>query len=177
MLLDAKEWAMRETEVPEAKGEYILYYTIRSSDSLWKFCRELAEKKGLKILRIGGNILTKKRNSRKNVEYICDASPEEWLYLVHNARYVVTNSFHGTAFSIIYKKDFFVEFSSATNTRLEHITQVLGLESCVIREGKTSGSDIVDYSRADEVLPAMKEASRQFLQQTLADAVLSNESK
>ena len=41
--------------------------------------------------------------------------------MLHHARYVFTNSFHGTAFSINYRKDFYVEFSSLTNSRLEPV--------------------------------------------------------
>ena len=43
-----------------------------------------------------------------NVEVSDNDSIEAWLANFRDAVYVITDSFHGTAFSIIFKKDFFV---------------------------------------------------------------------
>lgn len=177
LLLDGCEWERYEVPCPEAQGDYILYYTIRSSDTLWEFCKFLAQKHNLKILRIGGNRISKKYRKNGNVQYVSDAGPGEWLYLLHHARYVVTNSFHGTAFSINYRKNFFVEFSSATNSRLEHITKVLGLEECVVRAGDNILTEKTDYSQTEQVLPAMIQSSRQYLKTALEDAYAKHEKK
>jgi hypothetical protein len=102
-----------------------------------------------------------------SIEYASDISPEQWLYLVNHARYVVTNSFHGTAFSITFRKDFYVEFSSATNSRLEHITRMLGLESRVVREGMAVEPADCDYTVAEERLPNLLADSYKFLKEAL----------
>lgn len=169
-LLDAQQWRAYEEVQPQVKGDYILYYTIRSSDTLWKHCLELAKKTNMKILRVGGNVVTKYLKQTDGVEYICDASPAQWLYLVRNARYVLTNSFHGTAFSVNYQKDFYVEFSSPTNTRLSNIVNLLGLQERVLREDLDIVPSSVDYSKTEEVLPLMKKTSGAFLAQALTAA-------
>ena len=165
-LVNAEEWHALEREHPAAKEPYILYYTIRSSASLWKQCRAFAGKTGLKIVVVGGNPLKKWKNRDSRVTYAVDIGPEEWLYLVHHARYVVTNSFHGTAFSVNYRKDFYVEFSSLTKSRLTQITQALGLCAQVTGEKPLNGEP-VDYSTADRVLPLMREASMDYLSNAL----------
>lgn len=163
LLLDSKDWQSVEKKCTPVNGEYILYYTIRSSDTLFKHCKELSQKTGLKILVVGGNFLTKIKNKDKNIVYVPDIGPAQWLFLMRNARYIVTNSFHGTAFSINYKKDFYVEFSSFTNSRLSHIVSTLGFESRVL--GAEPLSDIIpcDYTCSDRVLPELKKSSMDFL--------------
>lgn len=169
LLLEAHRW--REQEIPHsaARGDYILYYTVRSSDSLWRYCQELAKKHGLKILRIGSNVIRNSLRRSDAVEYVCDVSPGEWLYLMHHARCVVTNSFHGTAFSIIYRKDFFVEFSSLTNSRLAQIINTLGLNDQVVTSGAVPDSLGADYRNTEAVLPQIREESLNFLKLALKE--------
>ena len=169
MLLDREEWIALEQPHPLAQGEYILYYTIKSSASLWQSCRALSEKTGVKIVVVGGNAIKAMRNKDPMVSYAVDISPAEWLYLVRHARYVVTNSFHGTAFSVIYRKDFYVEMSSATNSRLAHITDMLGLGDRVIGGGLCDGGSACDYTVAEEKLPMLRAASLEYLKNALCE--------
>ena len=123
----------------------------------------------MKIVRVGGSVISGIKNKNPGVEYAVDISPSEWLYLLHHARYVVTNSFHGTAFSINFRKDFYVEFSSATNSRLEHITNMLGLCSRIVREGTAAASERCDYSVTEKVLPELRESSIAYLESALCE--------
>lgn len=175
LLMDAREWMEHETAHPAAKGEYILYYTVRSSDSLWRYCKNLAKKHNLKILRIGSNVISKHLKRSDGVEYVCDVSPDEWLYLVHHACCVVTNSFHGTAFSINYRKNFFVELSSLTNSRLSHIVSVLGLEDRIVKNEEASLPLETDYSQTERVLPTLRGESLEYLRRALKEAFEKNE--
>lgn len=170
LLLDEQQWQTYEQVHPQAKGEYILYYTVRSSRTLWRHCLELAKKTNLKILRIGSNVISKQFKKNENADFVCDVSPAQWLYLVHNARYVVTNSFHGTAFSVNYRKDFYVEFSSLTNSRLSNIIRLLSLDNCVLKENVQIAPAVTDYGKAEAVLPKMKEDSIAFLRKALKKA-------
>lgn len=166
LLVRGEEWSELEQEY-SVDGEYILYYTIRRSDNLLRYCKELSVKTGMKVVVVGGNILKKLRNHDKRIEYAVDISPEQWLYLVHHARYVVTNSFHGTVFSINYRKDFFVEFSSLTNSRLEQVVKTLGFEDRIVRQGVSAELSCADYTVADEKLSALCENSLNYLQNAL----------
>jgi len=168
LLMTREEWAGEETPHPAVKGEYILYYTVRHSDSLFRFCLELAQKSGLKVLIAGGNAVRRLCNRDDRVEYVCDLGPREWLYLLHRARYVVTNSFHGTVFSINYRKDFYVEFSSLTNSRLSHIVSTLGLEKQIVTAEEVELCP-TDYTRAERLLPQLRNESLRFLQNAVED--------
>lgn len=174
LLLDGEEWMRHETAYPQACGDYILYYTVRSSQTLWDHCVKLAEKTNMKILRIGSNIISRQFKKRDGVEYVSDAAPDQWLYLLRNARYVVTNSFHGTAFAINFKKDFYVEFSSTANDRLSNLVKILKLEDRVLSDGKEIIPVQTDYSETDGILSGLKEESINFLEQALKTVSVKN---
>ncbi len=163
-LLNQEEWTELEKTYPIPKEEYILYYTIRTSHSLMKFCRELAEKENKKMVIVGGNVLKKMTNRDKRVIYANDLAPGEWLYLFHHASCVVTNSFHGTAFSIHYQKDFYVEYSSDTNSRLEQIVTMTGQTDRVVGIQDTVSDEHIDYEVVESRIAQYREHSQHFLQ-------------
>jgi len=167
MLFDGEWWTEHEKYHPCGDGEYILYYTVRSSEALWQHCLRLAEELDMKVIRIGSNFISKGFKENERVKYACDVGPQEWLYLVHNASYVVTNSFHGTAFAINYRKDFCVEFSSHTNSRLANIVRLFGLESQVFDKSGSQPSKKTDYTATELRLPKFRERSITFLNKAL----------
>lgn len=63
---------------------------------------------------------------REKIEY-CIISPEEWLYLIGNAEYVITDSFHATAFSIIFNRKFYVFQRFDDERRKQMVTRLVSL--------------------------------------------------
>ena len=146
-------------------AQYILYYSLRHSQEMLRFCRQLSEQTGLPIVVAGGNTLSKWKAHGGTVQYVPDTDPPQWLYLISHASYVVTNSFHGLAFSVIFRKSFFLGLSSLTNARLEHLVTMLGLEGQIIRDGMTTAD--TDYTAAESVLQSMTDSSLKYLRQAL----------
>ena len=169
-LLSYDEWTSIELPHRFSNQDYILYYTIKSSESLWRQCKELSKKTGLKIIRVGGNAIKRIKNKGSMIDYACDLSPIEWLSLVHNARYIVTNSFHGTAFSIIYNKDFYVEFSSHTNSRLKQIVELAGLDARVLKDSVEIIPSNIDFVKVEENMRSIKKTSAEYLKNALDEA-------
>lgn len=165
-LLTAQDWSSLEQAHPLAEGDYILYYTIRSSRKLWQQAVEFSRKTGMKLVAVGGNPIKARLKKEENICYAVDIAPGQWLHLLHHARYVVTNSFHGTAFSVNFRKDFYVELSSLTNSRLAQITQALGLTERIAGEAPLEPT-AVDYSVTDRMLPQMRQASMDYLTEAL----------
>jgi hypothetical protein len=58
---------------------------------------------------------------------ILDAGPQEFLGLFSNASFVCTNSFHGTVFSILFRKNFLGFPHSGSNTRIHSLLELTGL--------------------------------------------------
>lgn len=168
-LLRQEDWADVEQQHPLAQGEYILYYTVHSSRSLERFCKELAAKKHMKVIRIGGNFISQMKKRGSMAEDACDIGPREWLSLMRNAHCVVTNSFHGTAFALNFQKDFYVEFSSTANGRMENLIRMTGLQSRVVRDGKTDAAadEHIDYQAVNEGLDAARALSWEYLRRAV----------
>lgn len=166
-LLTKEEWTELEKKYPTAEEGYILYYTVFSSRRLFRFCLDLAEKSNKKVVIVGGNPLRQLRNKNAAVRYAWDLAPEEWLYLLHHASCVVTNSFHGTAFSIHYEKDFYLEYSSDTNSRLEQIVRISGLENRVVGADGDAAEEPIDYVTVNRRLAEMREQSLSYLKESL----------
>ena len=166
-LLQQQDWEALEESHSAGKGGYILYYTVRRSDTLLKFCMEKARETGLKVVYIGGNAVKQLKNRDKGLCYAYDLSPGEFLYLVHHAKCVVTNSFHGTAFSIHYKKDFFLELSSLTNSRLEQIVETTGLQDRVVGPNCATMDTPVDYEPVYRRLEPEKALSERYLKEAI----------
>lgn len=86
-----------------------------------------------------------------------DASPEEWLWYLDHARYIITNSFHGMAFSILFNKQFIVipiagEWARM-NSRLTSTLETLGIKRDRIFDGSFSEIDsVINYDQINSIL-------------------------
>lgn len=167
MLLDAAQWQQLEDESFCVEEDYVLYFTVKSSPRLFEKCRSFAQQHGLKMIVIGGNCMRKEKDPI--VRHAVDISPAVWLWLVRHARYVVTNSFHGTAFSIIFERDFYLELSAKTNSRLTNIVKMLGLEERILPFEQEIVASSANYDAARENLPCLRADALQYLQQALCE--------
>ncbi len=94
-------------------------------------------------------------------------SIEEWLDSFFLSDYVFTDSFHGCAFAIIFRKPFYVYINKGRGAeRFYSLAKLLGLEQCIISEN-TNLSDIprIDWVKVEKNLSKMREISNNFLSQ------------
>ncbi len=165
LLLDKKEWG-KLINKPVTKGKYILIYQRAYSETLIKFAERLSKITGYKIVTINGN----PRQPIK-AKYVLNAGPIEWLSLIMNAEFVVTNSFHGVAFSINFEKKFYVELLDSkfgVNSRLENIIEKFGLEERQIKEGNDINiDDEINYININNKLSLEREKSIKYLKDAL----------
>ena len=119
LLVNQKIWNEMSV-VPNQIGKYILVYKITKADKLLSFSKELSKKTGIPIVYIPNDLKSGSIGKLKT-----DVGPEEWLGYIKNAEYVVTNSFHGTVFSILFNKKFFAEVSSKVNPSTSRLKSLL----------------------------------------------------
>lgn len=166
-LVDSGFWSDVEKMHPLGYGEYILYFTVSHSDALFKKCVSFSTENNMRMVVIGGNAIKNLKNKNPLLQYATDTKPGEWLYLLRNARYIVTNSFHGTAFSLINKKDFFVEYPTSAVSRLQQIICDLNLESRVVNNSEKFIFDSINYDDVFKVLSQKRKQSLCFLENSL----------
>lgn len=120
-LISKNEWikVSNDSQI-KPKHEYGFVYLMPGDEKLQSemilFAEELSKKTGVTYYLVGLKDLYKfKKNKYKNALF--GVGPNEWLYLLINSKWVVTNSFHGSVFSIIFSKDYysFVNCSSSKN--------------------------------------------------------------
>lgn len=125
LLVDRQVWKQLAVN-PVGDEKYILVYTIQPPVKLLDFALDLKRKTGLKIIYLNDQI-----KKIKGMHYKSGVSPEEFLGYFNNAEYILSNSFHGTVFPIIFKKKFFVELEAKTqiNIRSQNLLNFLELSS------------------------------------------------
>lgn len=155
MLLSKEQWLTLSNNVQSSNDKYILVYAFGGSRNIKDLALNISHKTGYKIYWISN---TYKYNSR--IRFIKSAGPEEFLYLFNNAEYIITNSFHGTAFSINFNKQFFTELlaeSTGVNSRLEDILELFNLEQ---RRVLSSDASIIESRINYETVNAKLEEER-----------------
>ena len=94
-LLTASEWSEFAGKKPLVKDQYILVYDLYLNDDRLRMeAKRLSKEHRLKIVSVDG--LLKCHYADKNIS---NAGPNEFINLIKNASYIVTNSFHATSFS------------------------------------------------------------------------------
>ena len=164
-LLSKEEWR-KIAKKPKYKSPYVLYYTIKSSPELYKKALLFAEERNLKLIKIGGRL--REYFNAKNPS-VFGVGPAEFLGLLDNAEYVFTNSFHGTALSIIMHKNFYVEYSSNTNVRLINLIDAVNLRECVVNKAEDSVKNTVkiNYREVDKLLSPLVMESTKYIERFL----------
>lgn len=126
-LLDKEEWQKLEEPVAGLPKDYLLIYTIRNKQQCADFAIKIANKMELPVVLINPGRGRKDRSVHGADYVLLDVSPGQWLWLYHNAKYVVSNTFHGNMFSVIYRKDFVCYAPDLRDTRIVTLHSKLGL--------------------------------------------------
>lgn len=160
-LLDKSSWLSIETKI-HLPQRYILCYMMEYSEDLVEHTRSVARQ--LKCLPIFISSVKREFTGIK----LRDLGPREFLYVMSNAQYVCTNSFHGTAFSIIFEKNFTVVKHSRLNTRISSLLDRLGLNGRFLDSPNFANGDI-DYIDIKSKLESIIEESKIFLRKNLEE--------
>lgn len=167
LLLQAADWMKMFDLKPHGKSDYLLFYDLQSNCIDYSVIKEYASKKGLSIKVIEGE---PHHNKEKGVEYIQNADPEMFLNLFYNAKVVVTSSYHGLVFSLIFNKDFFTVFTKNQDRAGSLLTR-LSLKDRIIPPRTLHIPDLlpIDYERVNRVLQEERAASLNCLSAALFD--------
>jgi hypothetical protein len=161
-LLPADFW--KKEMVQPVAGNYVFVCDFDSSPLLKQIARKIADLKGLKIYSIS-------KNNRYADKNFWKQGPEMFVSLLANARYVVSNSFHATAFAMIFGKPFcVVDRIEAINSRMRDLLKQFDLENRVI----SAISDLdclpeIDYSAINPQIEYKTELSKRFLKQVTGE--------
>ena len=156
--LERKDWEKAE-RAPGREG-YIFVYVTEGNEEMAEYARKLSQEKKLPVIEVRAA----QQGADRGFELDITAGPAEFLGYIRHAAYVVTNSFHAVAFSIIYQKRFLAFDHSNLSARVRNILQIHGLESKICQNGHESDIDApVDWEKVlQRTRDAVKE-SGEFL--------------
>lgn len=164
LLLKRDEWnEFLIDEEEKLNDDYILVYMLGNNTNHWKMIEKFSASLNIDIRIIP---VYEKDLLRKGCIH-SPIGPKRFINLIKHSKYVLTDSFHGTVFSIIYGKKFntFERFSNRSqynqNSRIYNILTMLELNARIIKD-RINTSDI-DYEKVYKLLNAEIVKSKEFL--------------
>jgi len=149
-LLDASTWA-DIAKYPHYDNPYILYIALHKDNQLLDYCKRLSKESGLDLY-----VLRQTQPKPIHDEYVAikDAGPQDLIGYIADADMVITDSFHGTVFSIIMGAQNFYTYISEGNkrgSRIEDLLELFSLKNHIIRE-----KSFMPYKELQEKKPDRK---------------------
>lgn len=158
LLLDADIYRGLEVGIDEKQGGYVFAYFLAENPGMMECAELIAEKLGLPLVEL--HYYTLKSLKGHNVR--ADLGPREFLSYIDNAAFVITNSFHGTIFSILFHKKFYSYFKE--DTRKKNLLGTLGfLDRKIWDIREVDISRPMDYGEVDRKLERARLVSYSFL--------------
>ena len=175
-LLTKEQWEELIPTEKKSEEKYIFCYFLGNDDTSKLIARKFADEKKLKLV----SVLSKESYSPLDQTYadflVTGNSPEDFINWIRGAEFILTDSFHGTAFSVINEKQFFIFYrkraeATSRNSRIDNILKKWDLQDRLVPPGETEAKLLstksIDYSKVTERVLTEREKSLQFLKEAL----------
>lgn len=158
-LLDASAWSRFSGQWKNpVRQPYVLLYDFDRSREMADFAGEIARKNGWQLISFLKNPYIKKDFS--------DEGPIAFVSLICGAKAVVSNSFHATAFSLIFHKEFWVfDREEGINARMRDLMKLVGVEGRIA--SKKRRNDEIDYDTVQDNIDRVEKISKDYLEMVL----------
>lgn len=165
VMLNKNEWIPLASKrlVKERYLFVYLPYNIKDKKLVYRSVYTIAKEKNLKVVSYSDNII-KDKYADKTIYFV---TPGDVLSLIMNADIVVTNSFHGTAFSINLNKQFWTYMPSNFSTRITSILDLCGLNSRLLEAEIADNqiNEVIDFDETNAILQQERQKAYNFLTQ------------
>lgn len=164
LLLSGEEWKIMFPP-RQHDGKYVLVYQMKPMPQLFTIARRIAEKIGAEVWFLSAGMKIRK-DCDKTVLF---KSPEEFVPFISQAAFVVTNSFHGTAFSINLHRPFVSLVPDEFGTRITGLLDTVGLADRMYDEKANIDNYLrdIDYKRVERILSAERQKADDFIEKAL----------
>lgn len=169
LLHDRTFWSSFAAGAEHPKGRYLLCYFLENREWYFDYAKKLADRLHLKI-----RLIPNKWEFLRNENVLTyGIGPKEYVALFENAAYVLTDSYHGTIFSLLFQKDFLHlqrfsdEDPNSQNIRVETFLGYLGLTERIGKYNSPMYDDelrIKDYKNILDRLQQLRRQSQDYLE-------------
>lgn len=158
LLLEKEDYQELLYEKPLKQGEYVFAYFVVENEILSRLAKKAAELMGCELIELH----YKKTPQFHASNMIFDAGPREFLTYIRDAKLIMTNSFHGTVFSILFRKKFYSVYKE--NGRIDNLLGFLGLtDRHIIEETGIKPEVEINYEQSEALLAEYRQKSVEFL--------------
>lgn len=162
----------KKISVPE---QYIFCYFLNMEKKKRILAQKIAEKQKCRIIYpIWYRQQELYNDDTFGEQTLLGVGPREWLYLIHHASLVLTDSFHAVVFSILYQKQFYhiprtKKRKNDMNSRVDSLLTMLGLEEQTIDKKKIASVEYkrINYQHVEQKLESQREKSFAWLETVL----------
>lgn len=166
-LCDTKDWISLCRPL-KCNKDFLLIFLIQPNKNLVKIAHKIADEKKMDLVVIVSSRINQKK-------LLCGAiipEVDEWISYFKDASFVITDSFHATAFSIQFHKPFIVDATAQYNTRISSILSQLSLEQRSLKEWDRVGAEElfntpIDYETVESFLTELKADSKNWIRNYL----------
>ena len=172
LLLNREEWIQNlaiEDYLPKEK-KYVVIYTLSGSHYIYSLAKKIASYYGVEIINIKSGFSKVKGDD--GIIHVCDAGPREFISIYSHAVYVITDSFHGTAFSVNFNIPFTTLLNPASNinSRALSILKLTETEDRLIYDDGTNREPellSMDFANVNEIISKWRRKSLDFIRENL----------
>lgn len=169
LLLEDKDW---ERIINERKMEepYLFFYSINFNPEAIAMVKRISKATGLKVKIMFSTNKTYNALG-KGFELVKETNPVDFLKIIRDAKMVLSNSFHGVAFSTIFRKDFFaLEVNRSgkiyKDERIHNILEIFKISDRIIRKEdieKIDWDNLEPVNYNDEIINSERKKSQYYL--------------
>ena len=166
LLLTKEEWLKICESKKQNNKKYILCYFLGDRNYYWKYVNKVKKETGYSVKIIPIQPMSFLRKDKLEI----DVGPKEFIELINDAEIVITDSYHGIIFSMIFEKNFSVlkrfkdKDKMSQNSRIYTLLKTMNLEKHLIEENSKDIIYIVDdYDNTRKILNKEKEKSIKYL--------------
>ena len=159
LLLTSEDY--RELMPSKASDQpFVFVYAVLNDDHMVALAEELAGRMNCRLIVLREMLRTDVRQKQD-----AEASPEKFLWYIRHAACVLTNSFHGTVFSLLFHTPFYGVYPEGGNTRIENLLEIAGLPERHVTEQLADTP--ISWPEVDARLEKAREPSLEFLFRSL----------
>lgn len=167
LLLDKEEWIeLSNKSNKKIDKKYALVYQLHNSKEFDEYAKNFAKEKNIELYRISPSI----HHITRSGKLIYMPTQYDFLKYFDNAEYILTDSFHATAFSIIFNKKFIdILPPNKTGTRIESILNLFGIKNRILKDYNDFDSieEEINYEEVNQKLAIERSESIDLFKQAI----------
>ena len=164
LMLTGSDWSKYISH--EQSGGYVLIYQIHNDRQLGRYASRFARHAGLPLVRVSASL----HQIAREGHFVFLPGIGKFLSYIKGAAYIITDSFHGTAFALNFNRQF-IEIlpNNGTGSRNQSILKLTGLTDRIITDFNdfSPASRMIDYGRVNRILDEERMKSTDILKQII----------